>query len=150
MFAVTIAHTFEAAHRLPHLGGKCASLHGHSWRVQVTVTAPELTDQHTVVEFADLKHTARTWVDSRLDHGTMIGAADPLLPALLVNNCKTFVFGPGGHWEGASWPTVEAVACLLAERARGWLAQVGAPPGAHVSRVTVAETPVNTAHWTAP
>jgi 6-pyruvoyltetrahydropterin/6-carboxytetrahydropterin synthase len=27
---VTVEHTFETAHRLPRLAGKCASLHGHS------------------------------------------------------------------------------------------------------------------------
>ena len=34
--------TFEAAHRLPNVpaGHKCARLHGHSFRVRVTVDGP--------------------------------------------------------------------------------------------------------------
>ncbi|MDP9106641.1 MAG: 6-carboxytetrahydropterin synthase QueD [Candidatus Eremiobacteraeota bacterium] len=32
--------TFEAAHVLPHHPGKCARLHGHSYRLDVTLEGP--------------------------------------------------------------------------------------------------------------
>lgn len=60
---------FEAAHRLPNVpeGHKCARLHGHSFRVRVTVAGEP--DAHTgwVMDFADLK---RAWqpLHERLDH----------------------------------------------------------------------------------
>lgn len=145
MHAVTISHNFETAHRLPHLGGKCANLHGHSWWAEITVTAPDLRPDGTVVEFAQLKQTARKWIDARLDHGTMIGKDDPLRPVLEGHESKVLVFGI--DWLPQQWPTVEAVAALLANRAGGWLDQLDADH-AYVSRVEVAETSVNTATWT--
>jgi hypothetical protein len=30
---ITVQHSFESGHRLPHLGGKYVSLHGRSWSV---------------------------------------------------------------------------------------------------------------------
>ena len=49
--------TFEAAHRLPHVpeGHKCARLHGHSFRVTVTVTGPLDDKRGWIVDFAALK-----------------------------------------------------------------------------------------------
>jgi 6-pyruvoyltetrahydropterin/6-carboxytetrahydropterin synthase len=90
---VTIEHTFESAHRLPHLAGKCASLHGHSWRVTVTVTAPCLSHEVTVVEFGALKTGVRNWIDTHLDHATMLGARDPLVEPLTAAGCTVFRFG---------------------------------------------------------
>ena len=61
--------TFEAAHRLPNVpeGHKCARLHGHSFRVRVTVTGE--VGEHTgwVMDFAELKEAFRP-LDQRLDH----------------------------------------------------------------------------------
>ena len=61
--------TFEAAHRLPNVpeGHKCARLHGHSFRVRVTVQGP--VGEHTgwVMDFAELKAAFRP-LDERLDH----------------------------------------------------------------------------------
>lgn len=34
--------TFEAAHLLPHHDGKCARLHGHSWRMTVEIQSDRL------------------------------------------------------------------------------------------------------------
>lgn len=143
--AITLSHGFEAAHRLPQLGGKCASLHGHSWRVSVAVTAPGLTDQATLVEFSAFKQAMRAWIDRHLDHGTLIGQDDPLVDVLRAAG-KVFVFGE--NWTGSEWPTVEAIAAMLAAHAELWLADIpGAAQGARISNVHVTETPTNTASW---
>ena len=49
--------TFEAAHRLPNVPPehKCARLHGHSFRVRVTVTGPVDPRLVWVIDFADVK-----------------------------------------------------------------------------------------------
>ena len=46
----------EAAHHLDGLpdGHKCSRLHGHSYTVEVTVTAPSLAEPGFVVDFAEL------------------------------------------------------------------------------------------------
>lgn len=150
-YSVTVRHSFEAAHRLPHLGGKCTNLHGHSWQVEVTVTAPTMSRQQTVVEFGAFKRLVRTWIDDHLDHGAMLGIDDPIAE-FLAEYGKTYVFGH--DWDGSGWPTVEAVAELIAHQAGAILGDLSTRPetaaGARVSRVRVAETAVNAAVWTAP
>lgn len=64
--------TFEAAHSLPGHQGKCARLHGHSYRLEVAVqgpikVTPGATDDGMVMDFSDLSQAARA-VLSRLDH----------------------------------------------------------------------------------
>ena len=139
--AITVAHTFETGHRLPHLTGKCENLHGHSWRAEVTVTSDEL-DQGTVVEFGAFKAALREWIDVNLDHGLMLGIDDPLTDLLApYGKVYRFVRTTG------DWPTVENVAALIAARATAILATIPHARGAYVSSVAVNETAVNTATW---
>lgn len=138
---VTVGHNFETGHRLPNLPGKCVSLHGHSWWVDITVTA-ETGDADIVVEFGAFKRVLRDWIDEHLDHGVMLGPDDPLIAPLRDADCKVYVT-PG-------WPTVEAVAAHLAAVAGILLDKVDHADGAHVSAVDVQETRVNGAAWVAP
>lgn len=145
--AIAVKHSFEAAHRLPHLEGKCQSLHGHSWQVEVAVAAPKLDDRGMVVEFGPFKRALREWIDDNLDHGLMLGCADPVLPMLNRNDYdgKLFEFG---HIEN-DWPTVENVATLLARISHTLLMRTPRVEGAYVAEVKVSETAVNTAYWLA-
>ncbi|MBM7776550.1 6-pyruvoyltetrahydropterin/6-carboxytetrahydropterin synthase [Actinokineospora baliensis] len=61
--------TFEAAHRLPNVpeGHKCARLHGHSYRVVVTVSGPVDPTAGWVMDFGDLKAAVKPVV-AELDH----------------------------------------------------------------------------------
>lgn len=60
---------FEAAHRLPNVPAdhKCARLHGHSFRVEVTVSGP--LDPHLgwVMDFAEVGDAVKP-VMAELDH----------------------------------------------------------------------------------
>ena len=60
---------FEAAHRLPHVppGHKCARLHGHSFRVRVTVEGPLDAHAGWVVDFAALTRAFQPLLE-KLDH----------------------------------------------------------------------------------
>lgn len=60
---------FESAHSLPNVpeGHKCARLHGHSFRIRVTVSGPVGDDTGWVLDFADLKAAVQPTVDA-LDH----------------------------------------------------------------------------------
>jgi 6-pyruvoyltetrahydropterin/6-carboxytetrahydropterin synthase len=152
--SIVIRGGFEAAHRLPQLGGACASIHGHSWQVAVTVTAPGLSPGGTVAEFGAFKHAIRAWTDAYLDNGAMLGIADPMLPAFIADGSKTFRFGAAGDASEAeylardqAWPTVEAVAIVIARVADGVLATIPRVPGAAVTSVLVKETRANSAIW---
>lgn len=148
---VTVRHTWEAGHRLPHLNGKCQSLHGHSWTVEVTVSG-HVGDDGVLVEFADLKRHLRAWVDDHLDHGLMLGTEDPLVRMLLPHG-KVYVFGqewPTHPEDGPLllWPTVENVAHLLARVMQQHLRDTGQHNRVSVERVDAQETAVNRATWT--
>ena len=61
--------SFEAAHRLPNVpvDHKCARLHGHSFRVRVSVEGPVGEQTGWVMDFAELKAAFRPVYD-QLDH----------------------------------------------------------------------------------
>lgn len=64
--------TFEAAHHLPQHLGKCHNMHGHSYRLEVGVIGPVITEEWPskgmVMDFADLKEIVSRAVISRFDH----------------------------------------------------------------------------------
>ena len=65
--SVTRSFTFEAAHQLPWHPGKCQRLHGHSYRLEVTVEGP-IGDQGIVVDFSDIRRVVEREVIARFDH----------------------------------------------------------------------------------
>jgi len=67
MYTITVRLGFSAAHKLMHYHGKCESLHGHNWTVDVTVRARKLNSAGMVVDFADLKRDTLHLLDT-LDH----------------------------------------------------------------------------------
>lgn len=58
---------FEASHILPRHPGKCSRLHGHSWRVKVSVFGPVNPATGFVMDFAELKKLVQPIID-RFDH----------------------------------------------------------------------------------
>lgn len=75
MHTAIVAKTFhfEAAHQLPGHRGKCARLHGHSYRLEVAVRgpikdAPGQSDHGMVMDFEDLSRIVRHSIIERLDH----------------------------------------------------------------------------------
>ena len=52
---VTREEEFEAAHLLPGYNGGCKNLHGHSYRIKVTVEGPRNKGWGMVLDFKQLK-----------------------------------------------------------------------------------------------
>lgn len=67
MYELTVTDRFAAAHQLRHYKGKCENLHGHNWKVQVTVTAGELNEIGLGIDFKDMKEALHE-VLGQLDH----------------------------------------------------------------------------------
>ena len=66
--------TFEAAHVLPNHSGKCARLHGHSYRLDVALEGPlqESGPASGMVEDFDVvSQVVKAAVVSRLDHRSL-------------------------------------------------------------------------------
>ena len=59
--------TFAGAHRLPGYDGKCERLHGHTWRLRVTVSAA-IGANGIAFDFKELGHAVEERVLSVLDH----------------------------------------------------------------------------------
>jgi len=70
MFAVSSEVTFSAAHSLSGAAGPCEKVHGHNYRVRLTVASPTLGPQGWVMDFADLKRLLREITDP-FDHGNL-------------------------------------------------------------------------------
>jgi 6-pyruvoyltetrahydropterin/6-carboxytetrahydropterin synthase len=64
---VTKEFSFDAAHNIESYRGKCEALHGHTYRIQITVRAPVGHDG-LAFDFAELDKLAKERVTSRLDH----------------------------------------------------------------------------------
>ncbi len=67
MFDLTIEAQFSSAHQLRGYKGKCEAMHGHNWRVQVTVSSEKLNDIGIAIDFHDLKDMTGEVISS-LDH----------------------------------------------------------------------------------
>jgi len=59
--------TFDAAHRLERYKGKCEALHGHTYRLRITLEAPVGADG-IAFDFYEIKRIAEERVLDALDH----------------------------------------------------------------------------------
>jgi len=63
---------FEASHQLPHHDGKCARLHGHSWKGKLYVEGEKLhpggAKQGMLIDYADISAAIEGIVEGYLDH----------------------------------------------------------------------------------
>jgi 6-pyruvoyltetrahydropterin/6-carboxytetrahydropterin synthase len=67
MYRLRIESHFDAAHRLIGYEGKCAELHGHTWKVEVFVVGEKIDSVGILVDFSILKEKLNKIIE-RLDH----------------------------------------------------------------------------------
>lgn len=67
MYTARVIDTFSAAHSLRGYQGDCERLHGHNYRVEVSVSSAGLDSMGVVVDFRDLKRLVKEALDE-LDH----------------------------------------------------------------------------------
>ena len=66
--SVTKCFGFEAAHHLPNYEGACNRLHGHSYKLQVTVSGSVDEATGMIIDFNVLKDVVKFKVVDRYDH----------------------------------------------------------------------------------
>lgn len=76
LLTVTKIFGFEAAHNLPHYDGACHQLHGHSYKLHVTVTGDVIEDTANpkcgmIIDFKDLKAVVKEHIIDRYDHSNL-------------------------------------------------------------------------------
>ncbi len=67
MYKIRIISNFNAAHQLRNYRGKCERLHGHNWKVEVSVYSKNLNKNGMLMDFKVLKKKLNKVVD-KLDH----------------------------------------------------------------------------------
>ena len=67
MFEISVEETFAAGHSLRNYHGKCEKLHGHNYKVQITLEGEKLNEAGLLMDFVELKRTLHATVE-RLDH----------------------------------------------------------------------------------
>jgi 6-pyruvoyltetrahydropterin/6-carboxytetrahydropterin synthase len=125
---------FSSAHFITFRGHTCESLHGHNYRIGVTVQGPIDDECLFVVDFAILKRIVRRYVDI-MDHRVLLPTKNPKL-AFRTDGAMTFVeyFGVQSYQfptkDCAMLPiantTAEMIAEWVAHGVRDELAQEGA------------------------
>lgn len=67
MFEISVEYSFAAGHALRGYKGKCENVHGHNYKVQVSVAGEQLNSAGLLMDFVDLRASIKTLVE-RLDH----------------------------------------------------------------------------------
>ena len=79
---ITKQFNFETGHALYGYDGKCRNVHGHSYKLSVTVIGSPITDTaHVklgmVIDFGDLKKIVKEEIVSKFDHATVFNKNTP-------------------------------------------------------------------------
>ena len=67
MFKLKVTTHFAAAHQLKMVADKCENMHGHNWKIEVTISGNRLNDAGVLMDFGDLKRHVSGIMDT-LDH----------------------------------------------------------------------------------
>jgi len=142
MITITKIFHYEMAHALHRYDGACANIHGHSYRLEVTVTGAVITDKNhpkcgMIMDFGDLKQIVQTTVLDEFDHALVlnsVGVKD--FRPLQQNQFGNIIFVD-------YQPTNENLLVDFAERIASAL-----PSGVSLLRLRMYETNSSFAEWT--
>ena len=70
MFEVSVERSFAAGHALRGYRGKCENVHGHNYKVRVTLSGADLDSIGLLCDFVEVKRMMQSIID-RLDHQFM-------------------------------------------------------------------------------
>ncbi len=81
---ITKQFSFEAGHALYGYDGKCKNIHGHSYKLSVTVIGKPISDNTNVkfgmvIDFTDLKKIVKQEIVNVFDHATVFNKNTPHL-----------------------------------------------------------------------
>lgn len=120
MFEVSVEYSFAAGHALRGYKGKCENVHGHNYKVKVTVQGEKLNSIGLLMDFADLRAALKGLVE-RFDHQ-------------FLNDLEPFE---------ETNPSAENLACYLGDELQRKIGQ----DGLSVNTVTVWETDTTSATY---
>jgi len=119
---VSVEETFSSGHALRGYRGKCENVHGHNYRVKVTLAGPKLDAIGLLVDFTVLKRVLRGII-AGIDHQFL----NDLEPFRSVN------------------PSAENLAKYFYDETKHGLKEL--PEGAEIAEVIVWETDTSSARY---
>jgi 6-pyruvoyltetrahydropterin/6-carboxytetrahydropterin synthase len=138
---ITREFTFEMAHVLQNYDGPCRNVHGHSYRLFVTITGIPINDTSNpkngmVVDFSELKRIVMSRIVDIFDHAVVVSSDyDPEKMQMMKN---TF----GNTVVTDYQPTCENLVADFAERLRNEL-----PKGVELHSLKLYETAKSYSEW---
>lgn len=99
---VTKEITFDSAHMLSNYEGKCANLHGHTYKLQVTLNGDVNNESCMVLDFNVFKDILNNTIMEKFDHAVIFSApgyrndAEHELYEWCRKYSKRYVVVPGG------------------------------------------------------
>ena len=142
MITITKIFHYEMAHALHRYDGACANIHGHSYRLEVTVTGTVITDVNhpkcgMIMDFGDLKQIVQTEVLDEFDHALVLNAVG-------IENFRPLLQNQFGNIIFVDYqPTNENLLVDFAKRIESAL-----PSGVSLVRLRMYETNASFAEWT--
>jgi 6-pyruvoyltetrahydropterin/6-carboxytetrahydropterin synthase len=138
---VTREFTFEMAHVLRNYDGPCRNVHGHSYRLFVTLSGIPVNDSNNpkngmVIDFTDLKNIVMQEIVDQFDHAVVVSADFDREKTRMMS--ETF----GNTVIVDYQPTCENLVADFAERIRKHL-----PSGTKLHNLRLYETAKSYAEW---
>lgn len=139
---ITKQFTFETGHALYGYDGKCKNVHGHSYKLSVTVIGTPIVDRDNVkfgmvIDFSDLKKIVKEEIVDQFDHATVFNETTPHIE--LAQELKE----RGHHVILVDYqPTSENMVIDFAERIKSRL-----PNGITLFSLKLQETESSFAEW---
>lgn len=140
---VTKFYDFEMAHALWNYDGLCKNIHGHTYKLYVTVLGEPIADENDkkngmVIDFGDLKRIVKDQIVDKLDHSLVIYKKSPHEKLLQLNEMyeRHFVFD--------FQPTCENLVVWMVD-----IIQPLLPNGVTLKNVKLYETASSSAEWDA-
>ncbi|WPR72427.1 6-carboxytetrahydropterin synthase [Flavobacterium sp. NG2] len=139
---ITKQFSFETGHALYGYDGKCKNVHGHSYKLSVTVMGRPITDRShvkfgMVIDFSDLKKIVKEEIVDQFDHATVFNETTPHIE--LAKELKN----RGHHVILVDYqPTSENMVIDFSNRIKGRL-----PEGIELFSLKLQETDSSFAEW---
>ena len=140
---ITKQFSFEMAHALRNYDGLCRNIHGHSYKMDITLAGQPLHDESSpkngmVMDFGDLKRLVNEEIISLLDHALVLSdKTDNQLIEILKQNYEKIVIVD-------FQPTTENLLNFIAEKIQSRL-----PNNLKLNCVRLRETDTSYAEWEA-
>ena len=138
---ITKEFRFEGAHALQNYDGKCRHIHGHSYRLFVTLKGSPIAEASSpkngmVVDFGDLKRVVNKYIVDPFDHALLLRSDAPVKEEISAAYQYVIFL--------VSQPTCENLAIYFAG-----LLKDNLPDGTTLHSIKLYETPTSFVEWLA-